>query len=70
VPLFAFFVMKTKRERNAYIESAAMHSQIVEALAQKNARELRALMKESLMGWKDDMMKLLFTENSRGQKSL
>jgi DNA-binding GntR family transcriptional regulator len=70
VPLFAFFVMKTKREREAYIESAAMHSQIVEALVQKSARELRALMKESLMGWKDDMMKLLFTENSRGQKSL
>src|SRR2546422_7369816 len=70
VPLFAFFVMKTKREREAYIESAAVHGQIVEALAQKSARELRALMKESLMGWKDDMMKLLFTENSRGQKSL
>jgi len=31
---------------------------------------LRALMKESLMGWKDDMMKLLFTENSRGGQSL
>src|SRR6266536_2985781 len=68
VPLFAFFVMKTKREREAYIESAAMHGQIVEALAQESARELRALMKESLMGWKDDMMKLLFTENSRGQE--
>ena len=47
-----------------------MHGQIVEALTQKSARELRALMKESLMGWKDDMMKLLFTENFRGRKTL
>ena len=60
VPLFAFFVMKTSHEKQTYIESAAMHSRIVEALAQGSAAEVRALMKESLSGWKDDMMTLLF----------
>jgi len=37
VPLFAFFVMKTRREKESYIESAAMHAKIVEALAVKSA---------------------------------
>ncbi|HYW70215.1 MAG TPA: GntR family transcriptional regulator [Pyrinomonadaceae bacterium] len=60
VPLFAFFVMKTSREKEAYVESAEMHAKIVEALAQGSPDELRALMKESLCGWKDDMMTLLF----------
>ena len=63
VPLFAFFVMKTRRERGSYIESAAMHLKIVEAMASRNASEVRELMRESLMGWKDDMLKLLFSEN-------
>jgi DNA-binding GntR family transcriptional regulator len=63
VPLFAFFVMKTRRERRSYVESAAMHSKIVEAIASKTASEVRELMRESLMGWKDDMLKLLFSEN-------
>ena len=63
VPLFAFFVMKTRRERESYIESAAMHGKIVEALTSKNASELRELMRVSLMGWKDDMLKLLFSES-------
>jgi len=43
VPLFAFFVMKTRREKASYIESAAMHGRIVEALAVKSAPELREL---------------------------
>jgi DNA-binding GntR family transcriptional regulator len=63
VPLFAFFVMKTRREKASYIESAAMHGRIVEALAVKSASELRELMRESLQGWKDDMLKLLFSDN-------
>ena len=37
VPLFAFFVMKTSREREAYIESADMHARIVDALADGSA---------------------------------
>ena len=60
VPLFAFFVMKTSHEKEAYVESADMHSQIVAALARGSAAEVRALMKDSLCGWKDDMMTLLF----------
>ena len=62
VPLFAFFVMKTRRERESYVESAAMHGKIVEALAVKSGPELRELMKDSLKGWKEDMLKLLFSE--------
>jgi len=63
VPLFAFFVMKTSHEKEAYVESAAMHSKIVEALAEGSAAEVRALMKESLRGWKEDMMTLLFPKS-------
>jgi DNA-binding GntR family transcriptional regulator len=63
VPLFAFFVMKTKRERESYIRSAAMHARIVEGLETKSAAEMHELMKDTLKGWKDDMLKLLFSEN-------
>ncbi len=60
VPLFAFFVMKTKRDHESYIESAAMHDKIVEALTSMTAIQVSELMKESLSGWKDDMLKRLF----------
>lgn len=63
VPLFAFFVMKTQRRRDSYVESAAMHAKIVAALPAKSAAELRELMKEALGDWKDDALKLLFPEN-------
>jgi|ERR1043166_989515 DNA-binding GntR family transcriptional regulator len=61
VPLFAFFVMKTRREPESYTESAAMHGKIVEALTEMPAGKLSELMKSSLSGWKDDMLKLLFS---------
>jgi DNA-binding GntR family transcriptional regulator len=60
VPLFAFFLMKTTRERQSYTESAEMHWDIVEAMATTDAAGLRELMRTSLAGWKDDMLKLLF----------
>lgn len=63
VPLFAFFVMKTTRQRESYVESARMHSKIVEALPTMSAAGLRKVMKESLTNWKDDMLKILFPEN-------
>jgi len=63
VPLFAFFVMKTSQERQAYVESAEMHAKIVDALAEGSAADVRALMKQSLCGWKDDMMTLLFNKS-------
>jgi DNA-binding FadR family transcriptional regulator len=40
-----------------------MHGQIVEALATKSAIELRQLMRDSLHGWEDDMLKLLFSDS-------
>jgi hypothetical protein len=61
VPLFAFFVMKTRREPESYAESALMHGKIVEGMSQLSADELSDLMKSSLSGWKDDMLKLLFS---------
>ena len=60
VPLFAFFVMKTRREPESYTESAVMHGKIVDAMTELEADELSELMKDSLSGWKDDMLKLLF----------
>jgi DNA-binding GntR family transcriptional regulator len=65
VPLFAFFLMKTTREKQAYIESAASHASIVEALEQKDAIEVHRLMKASLGEWKDEMMILLFQDAKR-----
>ena len=60
VPLFAFFLVKNKRERRAYVESAVMHGKIVAALQKESAAEARKLMKESLRGWKDDMIQMHF----------
>ena len=62
VPLFAFFVMKTRRERESYIRSAAMHAKIVEGLETKSAAEMHKLMKDTIKGWKDDMLELLFSK--------
>jgi DNA-binding GntR family transcriptional regulator len=63
VPLFAFFLMKTMRERESYVESAAKHAQIVEALPKMSPAGLRHLMRESLTGWKDDMLAVLFPDS-------
>jgi len=62
VPLFAFFVMKTRRERESYIRSAAMHAKIVEGLETKDAAEMHELMKDTLKGWRGDMLELLFSK--------
>jgi DNA-binding GntR family transcriptional regulator len=62
VPLFAFFLMKTSRRRQSYVESASMHANIVEALPIKSAVELREMVRASLADWKDDMLELLFPE--------
>jgi DNA-binding GntR family transcriptional regulator len=64
VPLFAFFLMKTSRRKNSYVESASMHAAIVEALPQKTAAELREMVKQSLTGWKDEMLDLLFSDQT------
>ena len=67
VPLFAFFLMKNRRERHVYVESAVMHGRIVAALRDKSAAEARKLMKESLKDWKDDVM-TLFYQGKRQQQ--
>ena len=64
VPLFAFFVMKTSRKQESYEDSAATHAQVVEALAEKSAPELRQMFTEYLSRWKDDMVLLLFPEEN------
>ena len=66
-PLFAFFLMKTRREPESYIESAAMHKAIVEAIPTKSAAELREMMKQSLADWKSDMLDLLFSADGSPQ---
>jgi DNA-binding GntR family transcriptional regulator len=62
VPLFAFFLMKTSRQHSSYVESAAMHKQIVEALPNTDAAGLREMFKGFLGDWRDDMVVLLFAE--------
>lgn len=62
VPLFAFFVIKTRREKKSYVRSAEMHGKLVAALETKSAAEVGQLMRGSLQGWKDDMLDLLFSE--------
>jgi len=63
VPLFAFFLMKTSRRRQSYVDSACVHAEIIEALPNKSAAELREMFRLSLTGWKDEMMELLFAED-------
>lgn len=63
VPLFAFFLMKCRRQREAYVESAAAHARIVEALPVMGAAELRELMREATGGWQADALTLLFPED-------
>jgi DNA-binding GntR family transcriptional regulator len=56
VPLFAFFVMKNRRERKSYLASAAKHEQIVEALPRLSAAKLRGLMRDSLSCWRTEIL--------------
>ncbi len=63
VPLFAFFLMKTSRQQASYHDSACMHAKIVEAIPVMSAPELREMFRNSLVTWKDDMVKLLFSED-------
>jgi len=62
VPLFAFFLMKTSRQQTSYVESACMHSKVVDAFPEKSAAELREFFKSYLGNWRDDMVVLLFPE--------
>jgi DNA-binding GntR family transcriptional regulator len=64
VPLFAFFVMKNRRERKSYLASAAHHEKIVEALPQLTSAKLRALMRDSLANWETEILDELLPRES------
>lgn len=63
VPLFAFSVMKIRHEPESYMESAALHAKIVEALPDMGAAELRELVRGLVGCWKDEMLEPLLSEN-------
>lgn len=63
IPLFAFFVMKTQRIRESYIQSAAMHEKIVDALGSTNTAGMRQLMGEVLGSFKDEMLTRLLPKS-------
>ena len=65
VPLFAFFVMKNRRERKSYLASAAKHEQIVETLPRLSAAKLRGLMRESLSCWRTEVLDELLPGESK-----
>ncbi len=54
-PLFAFFLMKDRRERESYLVSAAQHEKIVEALSRLSGAKLRTLMRNSVSEWKTEV---------------
>ena len=64
VPLFAFFVMKNRRERQSYLASADKHEQIVEALPRLSRAKLRVLMQNSLAGWQTEVLDELLPRDS------
>jgi len=64
VPLFAFFVMKNRRERKSYLASAAKHEKIVEALPRLTGAKLRVLMRDSLSCWKNEILDGLLPNES------
>jgi DNA-binding GntR family transcriptional regulator len=64
VPLFAFFVMKNRRDRKSYLASATNHEKIVEALPRLNGTKLRALIRDLLGEWKTEVLGELLQNDS------
>lgn len=62
-PLFAFFAMKTSRQRESHIEIAIAHEKVVEALTRMSVEEMRSVMKKSVAGWRDEMLNRLLPED-------
>jgi DNA-binding GntR family transcriptional regulator len=63
-PLFAFFLMKDRRERESYLFSAAQHEKIVEALPKLSGAKLRALMRNSVTEWKAEVFNAVLPRES------
>ena len=63
-PLFAFFLMKDRRERESYLFSAAQHEKIVEALPKLSGAKLRALMRDSISDWRTEVFNAVLPRES------
>jgi DNA-binding GntR family transcriptional regulator len=63
-PLFAFFLMKDRRERESYLFSAAQHEKIVEALPKMSGAKLRALMRDSISDWRTEVFNAVLPRES------
>jgi DNA-binding GntR family transcriptional regulator len=62
-PLFAFFLLNDRRERESYLFSAAQHEKIVEALPRLSRAKLRALMRDSISDWRTEVFNAVLSEN-------
>jgi len=62
LPLFAFFLMKTPRTTEQYLESAAKHAEIVAAMRAGDRAAVNTLMRSSVGTWQEDMLPTLFPE--------
>src|SRR5262245_28355939 len=62
VPLFAFFVLRTPRVRETYLESAEAHKSIIDAMSTRSGPELRALVKEKMISFKSDWLTTFASE--------
>jgi DNA-binding GntR family transcriptional regulator len=56
IPLFAFFVMKNRRDRDSYLASAAGHEKLIEALSKLSKAKLKNLVRASLADWKAETL--------------
>jgi len=54
VPLFAFFLMKSTRLHESYIESVTIHERIIDALETKDAESVQQLIRETLSELKEE----------------
>ncbi len=63
-PLFAFFLMKDRRERESYLFSATQHEKIVEALPRLSGAKLRALMRDSISDWRTEIFNAVLPRES------
>jgi DNA-binding GntR family transcriptional regulator len=67
VPLFAFFLMKVRCIQESYVQSAAMHRRIVDAIGVLEPAMLRQLQITTLAGFRDQCMSMLLPDDSGDQ---
>lgn len=64
VPLFAFFVIRNRRARDSYLESAATHEEIVDSLQRLNKVKLATLVRKSLIEWRAEVLEELLPSDN------